>query len=127
MDKDITSKGWKEKIVLSSLSSQGRGGNFKPIHLTAAPTILSRTNSLVTQDQLSVLNSMFEWPGHAADQNPLKKEYLLNENQQQQFVMGRQHYLTQCAGCHGTNGAGMKRFAPTLINSEWVLGDEKRL
>ncbi|MBA4057268.1 MAG: dehydrogenase, partial [Marivirga sp.] len=41
--------------------------------------------------------------------------------------LGRQHYLTTCAGCHGTDGAGLKRYAPPLIGSEWVLGDEKRL
>jgi mono/diheme cytochrome c family protein len=41
--------------------------------------------------------------------------------------LGRQHYLTTCAGCHGTDGAGMNRFAPPLVGSDWVLGEEKRL
>ena len=41
--------------------------------------------------------------------------------------MGRQHYLTTCAGCHGSDGAGLNRFGPPLIESAWVLGDEKRL
>jgi mono/diheme cytochrome c family protein len=51
----------------------------------------------------------------------------LNDNEQKQFVAGRQLYLTTCAGCHGTDGKGMARFGPPLANSEWVLGDEKRL
>jgi mono/diheme cytochrome c family protein len=51
----------------------------------------------------------------------------LNEAQQQQFALGRQHYLTTCSGCHGTNGAGLKRFGPPLVGSEWVTGDETRL
>jgi mono/diheme cytochrome c family protein len=51
----------------------------------------------------------------------------LGERDQQQFASGRQHYLTACAGCHGTNGAGLARFGPTLIGSDWVLGDERRL
>ena len=51
----------------------------------------------------------------------------LSEEAQQQFVLGRQHYLTNCAGCHGAEGEGMNRFAPPLVGSDWVLGDERRL
>jgi mono/diheme cytochrome c family protein len=51
----------------------------------------------------------------------------LSEDQQPVFVRGRLHYLTACAGCHGTDGSGVNRFAPTLIGSPWVLGDERKL
>src|SRR5258706_15374000 len=70
---------------------------------------------------------MFEWPGHVAVTESTQPKNPLNEEQQQQFVLGRQHYLTTCSGCHGTDGAGLKRFGPPLIGSEWVTGDEKRL
>jgi mono/diheme cytochrome c family protein/glucose/arabinose dehydrogenase len=43
------------------------------------------------------------------------------------FAEGRQRYLTTCSGCHGTDGAGLPRFGPSLVGSEWVLGDERRL
>lgn len=43
------------------------------------------------------------------------------------YAAGRQQYLNLCASCHGTNGAGMKRFAPPLKNSEWVTGDDQKL
>jgi mono/diheme cytochrome c family protein len=77
--------------------------------------------------RLATLTSFFKWPGHTADKSIVRLKSLLNEEQQQLFALGRQHYLTTCAGCHGTDGAGMKRFAPPLIGSDWVLGDEKRL
>jgi mono/diheme cytochrome c family protein len=51
----------------------------------------------------------------------------LSEEEQKLFASGRQYYLTTCAGCHGTDGAGLNRFAPPLTGSEWVTGDEKRL
>jgi mono/diheme cytochrome c family protein len=70
---------------------------------------------------------LFEWPGHSATLNKLQKNNPLSQEEQKQFALGRQHYLTTCAGCHGTDGAGLNRFAPPLIGSEWVLGDEKRL
>lgn len=43
------------------------------------------------------------------------------------IAQGRQQYLTSCAGCHGTDGAGLARFAPPLVESEWVLGSEEVL
>jgi len=43
------------------------------------------------------------------------------------YATGRQQYLNVCSGCHGNNGEGMNRFAPPLVNSEWVTGDEQRL
>ena len=62
-----------------------------------------------------------------ASRSNLPKKSLLNDDEQKLFASGRQHYLSTCSGCHGTDGAGLKRFAPPLIGSDWVLGDEKRL
>ena len=45
----------------------------------------------------------------------------------QQFAIGRQKYLVTCAGCHGSDGAGVNRMGPPLAHSEWVIGDEIRL
>ena len=53
--------------------------------------------------------------------NQLGEEHLV------QFARGRQLYLTGCAGCHGNDGTGLPRFAPPLVDSEWVMGDERRL
>jgi mono/diheme cytochrome c family protein len=46
---------------------------------------------------------------------------------QKVYANGRQNYINLCASCHGTQGEGMKRFAPPLKQSEWVTGDEKKL
>ena len=100
---------------------------MKPIKLTKAPRILTTSKSNIDTTRLFALNAMFEWPGHVADTTSLQKHKRLSDAEQQQFALGRQHYLTTCAGCHGTDGAGMNRMAPTLIGSDWVLGDEKRL
>ncbi len=70
---------------------------------------------------------MFEWPGHVADASSIQTKNPLNESDQKQFVLGRQLYLTTCSGCHGLDGAGLSRFAPPLVGSDWVLKDEKRL
>ncbi len=59
--------------------------------------------------------------------NPKKTERALDAETQATFALGRQYYLSSCAGCHGTNGAGLPRFAPPLVQSEWVLGNEEVL
>ncbi|HZB14124.1 MAG TPA: c-type cytochrome [Chryseolinea sp.] len=121
---DRNSFGWKEKAVLTAISIQGKN-KAKPVRLPSAPKIVSANN--IDDEQLQTLLSMFEWPGHVADTSTVHRENPLNESEQKQFVAGRQLYLTTCAGCHGSDGRGLPRFAPPLVESDWVLEDEKRL
>ncbi|WP_266364787.1 DUF7133 domain-containing protein [Tellurirhabdus rosea] len=65
--------------------------------------------------------------GETAETAQAAKKTALSGADQEQFALGRQHYLTTCSGCHGTNGGGLNRFAPPLTGSDWVMGDEKRL
>ena len=127
LDVDAENFGWREKTILTAISIQAKNRKLKPIRLTKAPRILTASKNNIDTTRLHTLNAMFEWPGHAVDTATLRQQNRLSDADQQQFALGRQHYLTTCAGCHGTDGAGMNRMAPTLIGSDWVLGDEKRL
>jgi glucose/arabinose dehydrogenase/mono/diheme cytochrome c family protein len=118
---------WQDKTVLTGMSIAGSAGKLKPVKLASAPAILTAANSGIDPSRLSALSAMFEWPGHMAAKTASVKKSLLSDEEQKQFALGRQHYLSTCAGCHGTDGAGLNRFAPPLIGSDWVLGDEKRL
>jgi mono/diheme cytochrome c family protein len=111
---------------LTGISIQGKN-NIKPIRLKAVPRILTMPDAKNADSPYYTLASMFEWPGHVVDTSNVEQKNPLNEREQQQFVSGRQLYLTTCAGCHGSDGRGLNRFAPPLVGSEWVLGDEKRL
>ncbi|WP_338876913.1 c-type cytochrome [Spirosoma sp. SC4-14] len=127
LDTKNGSLGWQEKAALTGMSIGGSIGKAKPIKLAAAPAILTRSSAKVDPSRLSALVSMFEWPGHVVAKNAVVKKSLLSEDDQKLFAQGRQLYLSTCAGCHGTDGGGLNRFAPTLIGSDWVVGDEKRL
>lgn len=126
LDGDEATLGWREKALLTSLSIQGKQARIKPIPLASAPDILTR-NPQSESSNFAVLASLFEWPGQVADSSRFEKQSRLNEEEEQQFALGRQHYLTTCAGCHGSDGAGLNRFAPPLAGSDWVIGDERRL
>ncbi len=117
---------WKDKAVVTALAVQART-KIKPIPLEKAPALLNSDNVDFEASQLKMISGMFVWPGHSIDTTSTTQEIRLNTNQQAQFAAGRQLYLTTCAGCHGTDGNGLARFAPPLADSEWVLGDEKRL
>lgn len=116
---------WRQKAVMTGLS-MGGANKLKPVRLTTAPHMFKKSADKLKAGRFAILASLFEWPGHKAKSISSQKS-LLNDEQQQLFALGRQQYLTTCAGCHGTDGAGISRFAPPLIGSDWVLGDEKRL
>jgi mono/diheme cytochrome c family protein/glucose/arabinose dehydrogenase len=118
---------WQDKTILTALSIQANNPKLKPIRLTKVPQLLVKKMPGIEGQRLASINALFEWPGHKAAAAVVQKTNPLSDEDRKVFALGRQHYLTTCAGCHGTDGAGMNRFAPPLIGSEWVLGDEKRL
>ncbi|MFC5412611.1 c-type cytochrome [Larkinella bovis] len=118
--------GWQEKAVLTSLAIQGSTSKM-PIKLAAAPKLLTRSNAALSPSRLENLAALFEWPGHTVVKENRTQKNRLSDDEQKLFAAGRQLYLTTCSGCHGTDGAGLNRFGPPLVGSEWVLGDEKRL
>ena len=117
---------WRKKAVLTGLSLAGDNEKLNPIKLQAEPVVFKKFGKQQSS-VLHILNALFEWPGHSINRNQSTQKNLLNEEQQQLFAAGRRYFLTTCGGCHGTDGAGIKRFAPPLIGSDWVTGDEKRL
>lgn len=119
--------GWKERAVLTGISIHAKNATTKAIRLQSAPTILTHKDIIHDSSRRHDLMALFEWPGHVADTVSVQTQNPLSENERKQFVLGRQHYLTICAGCHGTDGNGLNRFAPSLIGSDWVLGNKKRL
>ncbi|QMU29304.1 DUF7133 domain-containing protein [Adhaeribacter radiodurans] len=129
LDKNSKSLSWRKNAVITGLSMSGYSGKLPPIQLAIAPAIFTNTASDIEPARLEVLTKQFQWPGHTIKpaSETSAKTNLLNEEQQQLFALGRQHFLTTCAGCHGTKGEGLNRFAPPLVGSDWVLGDEKRL
>jgi mono/diheme cytochrome c family protein len=106
-----------------------RSTQASPIVLTVKPSIIDKKERLDPALKIRVekFSGMLGWPGHYPDTARLKNTRLLSVEEEKQFTLGRQHYMTSCAGCHGSEGQGLKRFAPPLAGSEWVLGDESRL
>ena len=118
---------WKQKTALNGMAIQAANSRSKgPLALKKEPAIFRRSDLPIEPSRVEMLKSMFSWPGYTpklmeASANSLDEKGL------QQFALGRQKYLVTCAGCHGSDGAGVNRMGPPLTGSEWVLGDEIRL
>lgn len=123
---DRPSFGWQEKAMLTGMSIQGYTGSIAPVRLASQPRILDRKDLGIPESQLEGLNALFEWPG-SKPRMTTNKANELDEDEKQLFALGRKLYLNSCSGCHGNEGEGLHRFAPPLRNSEWVLGDARRL
>ncbi len=120
--------GWKYKPVLNAIAIYGKNKISNPVVLRSIPGIIVRKEVKTDQAIYSSFRNLFRWPGHeTADSSTNSGQVALTGNDQVLFIAGRQQYLTSCSGCHGADGRGMKRFAPPLVNSDWVTGDQKRL
>jgi len=117
-----------EKSILTGLSLVP-GSKSGVVMLTDIPPILSteRIFDKAMQARINKIKMLLAWPGYSPESLESSDQYVLTEEEQALFALGRQHYTTSCSGCHGPEGEGLNRFAPPLRESEWVLGDESRL
>ncbi len=70
---------------------------------------------------LAALDARIAWPGKPGVPPP-PVITPLTPNEQALFNTGKQVYNTLCTACHQPNGQGMDGLAPTLVDSDWVLG-----
>ncbi len=98
-----------------------------PVKLPSAPGFILRNDLKLDPAKLAMLKNKFEWPGHRVDNSNKNPGSALSGTDLKSWSSGRQLFLSSCAGCHGNDGKGVPRFGPSLVASEWVIGDKKRL
>ncbi|MCS1407489.1 MAG: Cytochrome c-552 [Verrucomicrobia subdivision 3 bacterium] len=93
----------------------------KPAPLVALAS--SKTGSLAALSNL--LLEAFQWPGKSTVAADDVAE--LTPQQQARFDLGKDLYLISCGACHQPHGRGQDGLAPSLLNSDWVLGSAERM
>lgn len=75
------------------------------------------------------IEALYYWPGKAASADTVAAAQVqaLPPAAKASFDRGREIYTTICGACHQPHGNGQEGLAPPLVDSEWVLGSEKRL
>ena len=71
---------------------------------------------------LAALDARVAWPGKPGVPPP-PVVTPLTPNEQALFDTGKTVYHTLCTACHQPNGQGMDGLAPSLVDSDWVLGN----
>ncbi len=98
---------------------------FKLLYLESeAPELakLSTSADGKAKPLLALLDTRVAWAGKpGVPPPPVVKP--LSPGEQKLFATGQQVYSTLCTACHQPNGQGMDGLAPSLIDSEWVLGN----
>ncbi len=116
-------------VMLSALAVQAALSQDQPIQLYGEPALMQTLPNLPSpfQRRVASLARGLTWSGKPEREESSGAENELAPEDLQQFASGRQQYLSICVGCHGTDGQGIKRFGPPLVQSEWVLGDPRKL
>ncbi len=110
---------WVQLAVINGLLNS-RGNN------EAGEIVLKQKPNFKIDDDISTaLLKKLSWPGKPVD--TVQENTDRPNIDMEIFAQGRQKYLNLCANCHGTQGEGVKRFAPPLKNSEWVNGEDYKL
>ena len=100
-----------------------------PILVSGKPTALE-TMAKSRLPALAALSNQlleaFQWPGKAktAEQETAAP---LTPQQQARFEQGKELYALICGSCHQAHGRGQEGLAPSLLNSDWVLGSAERM
>ncbi|NND32242.1 MAG: dehydrogenase [Saprospiraceae bacterium] len=128
LDPIADSLDWRQKAILRGLTLSNVAKQ-KPIAVAQKPSIIADVDAMdeKLKPRIEKLEQILSWPGHEPNTTSNDTRQLLSPEEEAMFTLGRQHFMTSCAGCHGGEGEGLKRFAPPLVGSEWVLGDEERL
>ena len=119
---------WKENAILRGLAL-GKVAGRQPVSLKEKPGIVDHLDQLdrAAKSRVDKIMLMTAWPGYYPDTTTSADRMQLTAGELELFNLGRQHFITSCSGCHGNEGEGLNRFAPPLVGSDWVLGDENRL
>ena len=75
-----------------------------------------------TKPLFAALDARIAWPGKPGVPPP-PVIIPLTASEQASFEIGKTVYNTLCTACHQPNGQGMDGLAPSLVDSEWVLGN----
>ena len=111
---------WQQLAMLDGLERASISQGFVPANLEGPPPIFA--DGTVSEDDplwnaRIAARASFTWPGDelAMGITPLSPEQL------EMVALGEKFY-TQCAACHGENGAGTAGLAPPLAGASWVTG-----
>ena len=102
---------------------------LKPVRFDAEPAAWKQLNAAKdaqVHGLMEQLDGLITWPGQPGYEPP-PPAVPLTAQQQARYDAGKELFNNTCAQCHQPHGLGQEGLAPPLVDSEWVLGPERRV
>ena len=107
----------KMQLTGNPISVSGKPPALETMAKSRLPALAALSNQLL---------EAFQWPGKA-EASGKEPATPLTPQQQARFEQGKELYALICGSCHQPHGRGQEGLAPSLLNSDWVLGSAERM
>lgn len=119
---------WQRGLLLEAVRASLRLDSKNPRHMQVSRPPRGLAERIAAgpdgdSEALSAIENRLQWPGRELADD----DYVWSEEEQALRPLGSQLYASVCANCHQKDGRGLPGIAPSLAESEWVLGSEQRL
>jgi glucose/arabinose dehydrogenase/mono/diheme cytochrome c family protein len=127
---DAKAPAWVRAAVLEGVDrfiprlSDGRKLTGVLLAEPKALVALAQKTGTPEAERATALLASLRWPGKPG-QVPAVASF--TPEQKARFEKGKTQFAMLCAACHQPEGQGMPGLAPALVNSRWVMGDERIL
>ena len=131
-----TAGSWRTVALLDGLTGPAPVTNRgkaapkpRPVRLAAEPpalALLAKSEDKVIQPRVEAVAALLTWPGKPGAE-PEVVARPLTADEQARWEAGKALYSMTCTVCHQPHGNGQEGLAPPLVDSDWVLGPERRL
>jgi mono/diheme cytochrome c family protein len=127
LDQRNPPKDWQALSIFTGMSMAAAQKKTPATNLDKPPKFRSSLSFVESNLTTFQWDNLFNWPGKEIGKDTIADINQITPEEQISFSKGRLHYLSTCAGCHGSNGEGVKRMGPPLNKSAWVIGNEIQL
>ncbi len=107
----------KTQLAGDPISVSGKPAALETMVKSRLPALAALSNQIL---------EAFQWPGKA-ETSGKETAAPLTPQQQARFEQGKELYTLICGSCHQPHGRGQEGLAPSLLNSDWVLGSAERM
>ena len=110
-------------MMKGMINGKKQSKKYKAITIKPTPELFTRRTAIagLTEKNITELAALFDFSG----KGPVN--FIKSKTDKTLYTQGEKLYSTICIACHQLNGQGLKMLAPPLVDSEWVLGSDKRL
>ena len=118
---------WRQRSLLQGiLTVQDK----KAVDLPSGPPGLAKL--VYSEDETvrrlaGAVRGRLAWPDKTAAEPSPPRAPAFNAEEQARWERGRRQFTASCVACHLHSGLGDEAKGPPLVDSDWVLGSERRL